>query len=49
VERQNLTMRMQTRRLTRRMNGFSKKLENHRAAVALHFGFYDFWQLHRSP
>lgn len=40
VERQNLTMRMQIRGLTRLTNGFSKKLENHRAAVALHFGFY---------
>jgi transposase-like protein/IS1 family transposase len=48
VERQNLTMRMQIRRLTRLTNGFSKKLENHRAAVALHFGFYNFCQLHGS-
>ena len=48
VERQNLTMRMQMRRLTRLTNGFSKKLENHRAAVALHFGFYNFCQLHRT-
>ena len=46
VERQNLTMRMQMRCLTRLTNGFSKKLENHRAAVALHFGFYNFCQLH---
>ena len=46
VERQNLTMRMQIRRLTRLTNGFSKKLENHKAAVALHFGFYNFCQLH---
>jgi IS1 transposase len=37
VERQNLTMRMQMHRLTRLTNGFSKKIENHRAAVALHF------------
>ncbi|MGA2153473.1 MAG: IS1 family transposase [Bryobacteraceae bacterium] len=48
VERQNLTMRMQIRRMTRLTNGFSKKLENHRAAVALHFGFYNFCQLHGS-
>ncbi len=48
LERQNLTMRMQIRRLTRLTNGFSKKLENHRAAVALHFGFYNFCQLHGS-
>lgn len=48
VERQNLTMRMQIRRMTRLTNGFSKKIENHRAAVALHFGFYNFCQLHGS-
>ncbi len=37
VERQNLTMRMQMRRFTRLTNAFSKKLENLKAAVALHF------------
>jgi IS1 family transposase len=37
VERQNLTMRMQMRRFTRLTNGFSKKLENLEAAVALHW------------
>ncbi|MGO4881046.1 MAG: IS1 family transposase [Bryobacteraceae bacterium] len=46
VERQNLTMRMQIRRLSRLTNGFSKKLENHRAAVALHFAWYNFCQIH---
>jgi transposase-like protein/IS1 family transposase len=48
VERQNLTMRMQIRRMTRLTNGFSKKLHNHKAAVALHFGFYNFCQPHGS-
>jgi IS1 family transposase len=40
VERQNLTMRMHMRRFTRLTNGFSKKLENHVAAVSLHFTYY---------
>jgi cell fate regulator YaaT (PSP1 superfamily) len=37
IERQNLTMRTSMRRFTRLTNAFSKKVENHRAAVALHF------------
>jgi len=48
VERQNLTMRMQIRRLTRLTNAFSKKLENHRAAIALHFAYYNFCRVHGS-
>jgi hypothetical protein len=48
VERQNLTMRMQIRRLTRLTNAFSRKLENHQAAVALHFAYYNFCRLHGS-
>ena len=48
VERQNLTMRMQTRRFTRLTNGFSKKLENLHAAVALHFAHCNFVRIHRS-
>ncbi|HEX4773255.1 MAG TPA: IS1 family transposase [Bryobacteraceae bacterium] len=48
VERQNLTMRMQIRRLTRLTNAFSKKFENHKAAIALHFAYYNFCQIHRT-
>ncbi len=46
VERQNLTMRMHMRRLTRLTNGFSKKLENFQAAIALHFAYYNFVKVH---
>lgn len=48
VERQNLTMRTNIRRLTRLTNGFSKKVENLRAAVALHFAYYNFVRVHSS-
>lgn len=48
IERQNLTMRMSIRRFTRLTNGFSKKLENHKAAVALHFANYNLVRLHRA-
>ncbi len=48
VERQNLTMRMHIRRFTRLTNAFSKKLENHAAAVALHFCWYNFGRIHGS-
>ena len=48
IERQNLTMRMHMRRLTRLTNGFSKKIENFRAAVGLHFGYYNFVRVHKS-
>jgi IS1 family transposase len=46
VERQNLTMRMGMRRFTRLTNGFSKKVENHVAAIALHFMWYNFGRVH---
>ncbi|MGB6973816.1 MAG: IS1 family transposase [Terracidiphilus sp.] len=48
VERQNLTMRMSMRRFTRLTNGFSKKLENHAYAVALHFMYMNFVRIHSS-
>ena len=48
VERQNLTMRMAMRRFTRLTNGFSKKIENHRHAVALHFMHYNFARVHQT-
>jgi IS1 family transposase len=48
VERQNLTMRMHMRRFTRLTNGFSKKVENHAMAVALHFTYYNFCKVHQS-
>ena len=48
IERQNLTMRMQMRRFTRLTNAFSKKLENLKASVALHFAHYNFVRVHQS-
>jgi IS1 family transposase len=48
VERQNLTMRMQMRRFTRLTNAFSKKLDNLKAAVALHFAHYNFVRVHNT-
>jgi transposase-like protein/IS1 family transposase len=48
IERQNLTLRMQLRRLTRLTNAFSKKLDNLKAALALHFAYYNFCRIHSS-
>jgi len=48
VERQNLTMRMAIRRFTRLTNAFSKKLDNLKAACALHFAYYNFCRIHQT-
>ena len=48
VERQNLTIRMQMRRLTRLTNAFSKKWENLWAAYCLHFAYYNFCRIHQT-
>lgn len=48
VERQNLSMRMSIRRFTRLTNAFSKKLENHAAAVAIWFMYYNFCRVHQT-
>jgi hypothetical protein len=49
AERANLTMRMGMRRFTRLTNGFSKKVANHKAAIALHFMHYNFARAHKTP
>lgn len=48
VERQNLTMRMQIRRMTRLTNAFSKLTRNHKAATALHIAHYNFVRRHQT-
>lgn len=48
VERSNLNMRMSMRRFTRLTNAFSKKLENHACAIALHFMYYNFARKHQT-
>src|SRR5438874_6201014 len=48
IERHNLTMRMAMRRFTRLTNGYSKKIENHYHAVALHVLYYNFIRQHAS-
>jgi IS1 family transposase len=48
VERQNLTMRTNIKRFTRRTNAFSKKIQNHTHAVSLHFMYYNFGRIHKT-
>jgi hypothetical protein len=48
IERQNLTMRMGMRRFTRLTNAFSKKVQNHEAAIALHYMYYNFARIHQT-
>lgn len=48
VERQNLTMRMGMRRFTRLTNGFSKKADNLKHSVALHYMYYNFARVHKT-
>ena len=48
VERQNWSVRTAMRRYTRLSNGFSRKLQNHAAAVALNYFAYNFIKIHRS-
>ena len=48
VEKQNHTVRMHCRRLSRLTNAFSKKLDNFKSAVALHFAYYNFVRFHKT-
>src|SRR5262245_40835761 len=48
IEKQNLTLRTHCRRLTRLTNAFSKKLDNFRAAIGLHYGYYNLVKRHKT-
>ena len=47
-ERNNLNVRMHSRRMTRLTNAFSKKVQNHAHAMALHFLYYNFVRIHQT-
>jgi hypothetical protein len=48
ADRNNLNVRMHSRRMTRLTNAFSKKMENHAHAMALHFLYYNFVRIHQT-
>ncbi len=48
AERNNLNIRMHSRRMTRLTNAFSKKMENHAYAMAIHFLYYNFVRIHKT-
>jgi hypothetical protein len=48
IERQNLTLRMSQTRFARLVNAFSKKLENHVAAVSLYVAHYNLCRVHEA-
>jgi IS1 family transposase len=48
VERQNLNIRMENRRMTRLTNAFSKKVENHGHQLAINFAHHNFSRIHRT-
>ena len=48
AERNNLNVRMHSRRMTRLTNAFSKKMDNHAHAMALHFLYYNFVRIHKT-
>ena len=48
IERQNLTVRLSSRRFTRLTLGFSKKLENHIHALSIHYMHYNFVRIHKT-
>ena len=48
IEKQNHTLRMHCRRMSRLTNAFSKKMENFKAAVALHYAYYNLCKMHKS-